>query len=75
MAAHPNRSRAVDNPARNPTPSEIRAAREAAGLTQAQAARIVCASEKSWCKWESEAALDRARMHPGLWKLFRLLTR
>lgn len=54
----------------HPTPLEIRAAREAARLTQAQAAILVHATMRNWRQWE---AADR-RMHPGLWELFRLKT-
>ena len=65
---HPNRSRAWANPARNPSPAEIRAARLAANLTQREAGATVMASEKSWRKWEAGVA----RMHPGLWALWLL---
>ena len=70
MTNHPNRS--AGNPARNPSPCEIRAAREAAGLTQAQAAELVHASARSWQQWEQDAGVNCRRMHPGLWELFRL---
>lgn len=49
-----------------PKPDEIRAAREAAGLTQSTAAEIVHANLRSWQKWE---AGERA-MHPAFWELF-----
>lgn len=54
----------------NPHPSAIREARRAAGLTQTQAADLVCTKLRSWQQWE---AGDR-RMHPGLWRLFGMLT-
>ena len=66
MTNHPNRS--AGHPARNPSPGEVRAARDAVGLTQAQAAALVHASARNWQQWE---AGDR-RMHPGLWELFRI---
>jgi len=53
-----------------PTPAAIRAAREAAGLTQAQAAYMVHVDARSWRRWESG---ERA-MHPAFWELFRLKT-
>lgn len=53
---------------KNPEPNEIRAAREAAGLTQTAAAELVHGSLRTWQQWE---AGDR-RMHPGLWELFGL---
>jgi putative transcriptional regulator len=65
MMNHPNRSR-QGNPAANPTPEDIRAAREAARLTQAQAAALIHCTQKGWIKWES----DERRIHPGLWELF-----
>lgn len=72
MPNPPNRS--ADRPARNPTPAEVRAAREAAGLTQAQAAVLVHASTRNWQQWEQEAGSNVRRMHPGLWELFRIKT-
>lgn len=51
-----------------PAPDEIRAAREAAELSQTAAAQLVCSALRTWQQWE---AGDR-RMHPGLWELFRL---
>lgn len=52
----------------HPSPAAIRAAREAAGLSQTSAAELVHGSLRAWQQWE---AGDR-RMHPGLWELFRL---
>ncbi len=51
-----------------PEPAEIRAAREAARLSQTAAATLVHSGLRTWQQWE---AGDR-RMHPGLWELFRL---
>ena len=51
-----------------PDPAEIRAAREAAGLSQTAAAGLVHSKLRTWQQWE---AGDR-KMHPGLWELFRL---
>jgi DNA-binding transcriptional regulator YiaG len=65
MPNHPNRSRG-GSPSRNPSPEEIRAAREAAGLTQTAAAEIIHATCRAWQQWESG---DR-RMHPAFWELF-----
>lgn len=67
MTNHPNRSR-LAGPAANPTTEEIRAAREAAGLTQTAAALMVHTSCRVWQQWE---AGDR-RMHPAMWELFRM---
>ena len=70
MSNHPNR--AAGHPARNPSPAEVRAARESAGLTQAQAAALVHSGERNWRQWEAEDVPSARRMHPGLWELFRL---
>lgn len=73
MANHPNRSK-IDSTGRNPTPAEIRAARDRAGLSQADAAAKVLGSKRTWEKWESEDAVENRRMHPGLFKLFLIVT-
>lgn len=52
----------------NPSPQEIKAARDAAGLSQTAAAELVHSGLRTWQQWE---AGDR-RMHPGLWELFQL---
>ena len=66
MTAHPNRGRPTA--ASNPTPEAIRAAREAAGLTQTAAAALIHGTMRAWQDWEAGAR----RMHPGLWELFRV---
>uniref|UniRef100_UPI003D301C4D helix-turn-helix domain-containing protein n=1 Tax=Xanthomonas albilineans TaxID=29447 RepID=UPI003D301C4D len=53
-----------------PSPRQIRAARDAAGLTQTQATELICSDLRSWQRWES----GQSRMPPGLWELFRLKT-
>ena len=73
MANHPNRSK-LDATGRNPTPAEIRAARDAAGLSQGDAAAKVLGSKRAWEKWESEDQVENRRMHPGLFKLFLIVT-
>jgi putative transcriptional regulator len=65
MANHPNRSK---SPHASPKPEQIRAAREAAGLTQTEAAELIHGSLRAWQQYE---AGDRI-MHAGLWELFRL---
>ena len=65
-SAHPNRG--PKGPSANPDPAQIRGAREAARLTQTQAAELIHGTLRTWQQWE---AGDR-RMHPGLWELFRL---
>lgn len=66
MPNHPNRGRG--NPAANPKPEQIRAEREAAGLTQTAAATLVHTTCRTWQQWE---AGDR-RMHPAFFELFRI---
>lgn len=53
-----------------PTPQEIKTARQAAGLTQTQAARVIYSTLRTWQDWEAGIAA----MHPGLWELFTLKT-
>ena len=65
---HPNRSRLNPSPSRNPKPDEVRAAREAAGLTQTQAGELVHVTLNGWQKWEA----GERPMHPAFWELFRL---
>jgi DNA (cytosine-5)-methyltransferase 1 len=74
MVNHPNRSsRAVG--AVIPTPDEVLAARQAAGLTQTQAAELVHSKLRAWQCWEAkEGTAEHRRMHPGLWELFRIKT-
>lgn len=67
MVGHPNRSKKTPSPARNPTPDEIRAARLAHGLTQAQAAEVLFSSLRAWEDWEN----GRRRMHPVFWIFFQ----
>lgn len=67
MSNHPNRSRAGSS-ARNPAPAEVRAAREAAGLSQTAAAALVHTSLRAWQQWEA----GERRMHPAFWELFRI---
>ncbi|HEX9391468.1 MAG TPA: helix-turn-helix domain-containing protein [Usitatibacteraceae bacterium] len=55
---------AIDSPA----PPAIRAAREAAGLTQTAAAELIYSTLRTWQDWEKGVA----RMHPAFWELWRL---
>ncbi len=52
----------------SPAPTEIRAARERAGLTQTQAAQLVHGTMRAWQEWES----GNRKMNPGLWELFNI---
>jgi DNA (cytosine-5)-methyltransferase 1 len=55
----------------NPTPAEIRAAREAAGLTQTQAGALIHNTLRAWQRWEA----GDSPMHPAFWELFKMKTR
>lgn len=55
----------------NPTPTEIRQAREIAGLTQTKAAALIHCGLRAWQRWE---AGDR-KMHPAMWELFQTKAR
>lgn len=50
------------------TPATIKADRKAAGLTQAQAARVCYVNLRTWCRWESGAF----KMPRAAWELFTL---
>ena len=67
MTNHPNRGGAK-GPSSNPSPEQIRASREAAGLSQSAAAVLIHSTLRTWQDWEA----GKARMHPGLWELFRI---
>jgi DNA-binding transcriptional regulator YiaG len=49
-----------------PVPEDIRAARQAAGLTQTAAGALLHTTCRTWQKWE---AGDR-QMHAAMWELF-----
>ena len=66
MSNHPNRGE--KGPESNPTQAEVRAAREAAGLSQTAAGALVHTTCRTWQQWE---AGDR-RMHPAFWELFQI---
>lgn len=63
-SAHPNRG--PKGPSANPTPEQVRDARESAGLTQTEAATLIHSTMRAWQEWEA----GNRRMHPGLWELF-----
>lgn len=56
-------------PGTNPKPRQIKAAREAAGLTQTEAAELVYSTLRTWQDWEAEGQSQR-RMHPAIWELW-----
>lgn len=54
--------------AETPTADQVREARSAAGLTQAQAAALIYMGARAWRKYESGEAV----MHAAFWELFRI---
>lgn len=66
MSNHPNRG--PQSQTRNPAPAEIKAAREAAGLSATAAATLLHTSYRAWKQWED----GERRMHPAFWELFRI---
>src|SRR5262245_32651958 len=69
VTAHPNRNK--NSRGANPSPAQIKEAREAKGLTQTEAAHRIYSTLRSWQDWEG----GQRRMHPGLWELFLWKTR
>jgi putative transcriptional regulator len=54
----------------SPSPVTIKQAREAAGQTQAEAAKLVHADLRSWQRWEA----GERKMHPAFWDLYQVKT-
>lgn len=71
VSNHPNRSKLNRSSAANPTPDQIRAARELAGLTQTEAGEKIYASLRAWQDYEG----GQRRMHPAIFELFLLKVR
>lgn len=63
---------------KQPTPLEVKQARELAGLTQGQAAALVSTAEnhgrQTWYGYESEDGPRRRTIPLATWELFLLLT-
>ena len=74
MSNHPNRGQRR-GPFASPTSEEVRAARQAAGLTQSEAAVKIRGTLRSWQRYEGVSGTpDHRRMHPGLFELFLIKT-
>ena len=73
IMTHPNRSKTNRSLSSNPKPSEIREAREKAGLTQTEAAQLIHGTLRAWQDWETDGDQNR-RMHLGLFELFLIKT-
>lgn len=57
-----------------PTPEEVKAARQSAGLTQAQAGAVIGVPGQTWRRYEMAADIpSRRSMPPQFWKLFQIL--
>lgn len=67
MANHPNRSKKT-GPSKNPKPEQVKAVREAEGITQEQAGQLLHSGWHTFQKWES----GERRMHPTDWELLRV---
>ena len=60
----------------SPTPLEIRAARESAGLSQEAAAALIYKTRSAWAQWEArESASNHRAMDAAFWELFLLKTK
>ena len=58
-----------------PTPTQIRAARESAGLSQEAAAALLYKARGTWAQWEArEGSANHRAMDPAFWELFQLKT-
>lgn len=72
MTPHSNRHKNKAAAGREPRPEELRKYREAAGLTQEQAATLIYTSPRNWQNWEQGHG-DR-RMPASAFELFMLKT-
>lgn len=56
-----------------PTPAQIRAAREKAGLSVAEAAALIFCSARTWHQWETPVGSPgHRRMNPAFFEYFKL---
>jgi DNA-binding XRE family transcriptional regulator len=73
MSNHPNRGPKGLKVTSNPSPTQIRQAREDAGLTLEQAGELVHTSWRTWQNWEADAKMpEHRRMHPATWELAQI---
>ncbi len=70
MTTHPNRNRGNRTLGQNPTPEEVRVAREISGLTAKQAGLAVFRSLRTWQSWE----MGERSMPADSFCLFLLIT-
>lgn len=77
MSPHSNRSKNKALPGREPRPEELRKYREAAGLTQQQAADVIYTSVRNQQNWEQgndSGGTVRRSMPASAFELFMLKT-
>jgi DNA-binding transcriptional regulator YiaG len=56
-------------------PNQIKKARQDAGLTQTQAAKLIGSTLRTWQNWEApEGSGNHRQMPEPAWRLFQLLT-
>lgn len=60
------RNEVAEEICQSPDPTRIKTGRKGVGLTQTQAAAMVCVTLRNWQQWEA----GERKMHPGLWALF-----
>lgn len=61
---------------RKPTPALIKSTREAARLSQSEAAALVHATRRTWQNWESpEGSGNHRAIDPAAWELFEVKAR
>lgn len=73
VSGHPNRSKTNVKAGTNPTPAQVKRAREAAGLTLEQAGELVFTSWRTWQNWEADTdSAEHRRMHRATWELFQV---
>jgi hypothetical protein len=73
VANHPNRSKTNVKAGANPTPAQVRRAREDAGLTLEQAGELVYTSWRTFQNWEADVdSAEHRRMHGATWELFQI---
>lgn len=68
---HPNRNKRAAARGPHPTGAQIRQTREKAEQTQTEAAQSIQVALRTWQDYEGE----RRKMPPGLFRLYKLLTR
>lgn len=75
MTSHPNRSKYNPKIGATPTPAQLKAAREAVGLTIEQAAPYIFVTTRAWQNYEAgPEAVNHRDMKPAQFALFLLLT-